>query len=259
MRDAAIVTTSWDDGDSQDLEIANLLRSRGLPGTFYVPITGHPGRTTLSTTDLRSLSDQGFEIGAHSVSHKDLPSLTPERLDDEVRGCRQTLEQIVGRPVVMFCYPYGRYNKEVIRHVQNAGYKGARTIRMLSMRTHFLPFAMPTTIQAYPHCRAGYIRNLVRAGNAPTLLKYMTTLHRFVSWVDLGKQLFREVLERGGIWHLYGHSWEIDELNLWTDLRELLDYISHREGVRYLNNGPLVCDEICSTGRGRNANQLKAG
>ena len=70
---------------------------------------------------------------------------------------------------------------------------------------------------------------------------FMTTFRRFESWVELGKQLFSEVLQQGGIWHLYGHSWEIDELGLWTDLCELLDHVSHREGVRYLNNGQLVC------------------
>jgi hypothetical protein len=33
----------------------------------------------------------------------------------------------------------------------------------------------------------------------------------------------------------------VDELGLWTDLCELLDYISHPEAVRDLNDGQLVC------------------
>lgn len=241
MGKVPIVTTSWDDGDPKDLRIADFLFSRGLKGTFYIPMTGYLGGRTLGTSDLRALSSQGFEIGAHSVSHQSLPSLTTVQLAHEVRICKQNLEQIVGQSVIMFCYPNGRYNRGVIRNVQRAGYKGARTARLLSMSTDFHAFEMPTTIQAYPHCRADYIRNLARARNAPALLKYMMTLRRFESWVELGKQLFREVLERGGTWHLYGHSWEIDELNLWSDLRELLDYISLRKGVKYLNNGQLVC------------------
>jgi hypothetical protein len=241
MHNMSIVTTSWDDGDPADLRIADLLSSRELPGTFYIPMTGYQGRRRLTTSDLRVLSGQGFEIGAHSVSHNNLPSLAPEQLAHEVGVCKQMLEQIVDRSVVMFCYPNGRYNGEVIRHVQHAGYKGARTVRMLSVSTDFLPFKMPTTIQAYPHCGTAYLRNLARAYNAPALFKYVTTLRRFESWVELGKQLFREALEKRGIWHLYGHSWEIDELNLWSDLRELLDYVSHRKGVRYLSNGQLLC------------------
>jgi hypothetical protein len=100
---------------------------------------------------------------------------------------------------------------------------------------------MPATVQAYPHSSTAYIRNLARAHNVPGLLRFMTTLCRFESWVELGKQLLREVLEQGGIWHLYGNSWEIDELNLWPDLRELHDHVSYREGMRYLNNDQLVC------------------
>ena len=240
MRSVPIVTTSWDDGDPRDLKIADLLCSRGLPGTFYLPMTGYQGRRTLTTTDLRALSDQGFEIGAHSVSHKNLPSLAAEQLTHEVGVCKQTLEQIVGRSVDMFCYPNGRYNGEVIRHVQHAGCKGARTARMLSMSTDFLPFEMPTTVQAYPHSSTAYIRNLARAHNAPGLLRFMTTLRRFKGWVELGKQLFREVLEQGGIWHLYGHSWEIDELGIWGDLREMLDHVSNRKDVTYVTNSQLL-------------------
>ena len=30
------------------------------------------------------------------------------------------------------------------------------------------------------------------------------------------------------------------ELNLWSGLRELLDYVSHQNGVRYVNNGQLL-------------------
>jgi peptidoglycan-N-acetylglucosamine deacetylase len=235
-----VVTTSWDDGDPQDLRIANLLRSRDLPGTFYVPIRGYLGRRTLAAADLRALSSEGFEIGAHTVSHKSLPGLSPKQLEHEVRACKQILEQTLCREVLMFCYPNSRYNTEVIRQVQNAGYKGARTARMLSLRADFLPFEMPTTLHAYPHLTTGYLRNLGRARNIPGLLTYITRLSRFKSWVDLGKQLFAQVLEHGGVWHLYGHSWEIEQLGLWTELREILDHISHRRDVTYVTNAQLL-------------------
>jgi hypothetical protein len=235
-----VVTTSWDDGDPQDLRLADLLRSRDLPGTFYVPIIGYRRRKTLTAADLRTLSSAGFEIGAHTVSHTSLPRLRPNELNHEVRTCKQMLEQTLGRGVLMFCYPNGRYDVEVIRQVKNAGYAGARTTRMLSVRAEFLPFEMATTVQAYPHPRAGYIRNLGRAGDVMGLFNYVAKLNRFESWVDLGKRLFRQVLEHGGIWHLYGHSWEIDELRLWSDLQEMLDYVSHRKGVSYVTNGQLL-------------------
>src|SRR5271167_749746 len=70
METPRIVTTSWDDGDRADLRLAEMLRSRAIRGTFYVPNTPYAGRPALSHADLRALSAEGFEIGAHSVSHK---------------------------------------------------------------------------------------------------------------------------------------------------------------------------------------------
>ena len=37
------VTTSCDDGDPSDLKVAELLRTRGLLGTFYFPFIGQDG------------------------------------------------------------------------------------------------------------------------------------------------------------------------------------------------------------------------
>ena len=61
-----------------------------------------------------------------------------------------------------------------------------------------------------------------------------------IRWVDLARLLFDTVLENGGVWHLYGHSWEIHELNLWEELRIVLDFVSNRPGVLYLCNGSVV-------------------
>lgn len=242
-----IVTTSWDDGDPSDLRIAELLSFRNLPGTFYVPLNGYQGKQRLANSDLRALCVEGFEIGAHTISHKTLPRLTPTELSYEIRTCKTMLEQTLGHEVLMFCYPNGRYDADVRQHVKDAGYVGARTTRMLSVKTYFLAFQMPTSLQAYPHAKAAYMRNLGRARSVSTGLKYITRLSHLKTWVDLGKRLFDDVLEHGGIWHLYGHSWEIEELGIWNDLSKMLDYVSHRDRVTYASNGQLLANRGIST------------
>jgi len=79
-----------------------------------------------------------------------------------------------------------------------------------------------------------------RATSFETGWKYLTQLRRVDGWAELAKMLFDSVWQQGGIFHLYGHSWEIGELGLWDDLREVLDYVSHREGVLYLTNAEIV-------------------
>lgn len=235
-----IVTTSWDDSCPQDLRVAELLRSRGLTGTFYAPLKGYRGTETLSGADLRGLCDSGFEIGAHSVSHLSLRHLRSKELNHEVTACKYQLQECLGREIKMFCYPNGFYNRDVVEAIRRAGYLGARTCHMLSIDPEMRNFEMPTTIQAFPHSLSRYLRNLGRSGNIPLLWCYITKLSRFGNWVDLGKHLFDTMLEQGGIWHIYGHSWELEQLKLWRDLETMLDHVANHPRVRYTTNGALL-------------------
>jgi peptidoglycan-N-acetylglucosamine deacetylase len=235
-----IVTTSWYDGNPKDLKVAGLLNARDLPGTFFIPLRGYLGTETLRNADLATLSAAGFEIGAHSVSHESLRRLSAEELNYEVSVCKHKLQEVVGREITMFCYPNGYYDRKVIAAVKRAGYTGARTVRMLSLTNEIEQFEMPITVQAFPHSPCAYLRNAGRAADLPLLWRYMTELSRYKNWVELGKHLFDEMLEHGGIWHLYGHSWELERYQLWDQLEEMLDYIAHRNGVTYATNGALL-------------------
>jgi len=234
-----IVTTSWDDGDRADLKLAELLRCRGIRGTFYVPISPYNGRPALTHADLKALSVEGFEIGAHGFSHKLLGGLPAEEITEEISPCKPILEDILGSEVQMFCYPRGRYDSNVVRILEKAGYRGARTVRMLSTKLVFNPFEMPTTLQAFPHSKSDYLRNVARA-KMKGLGVCLSQRSKLANWLELGKSLFDSVLESGGVWHLYGHSREIEQLGLWESLAELLEYVRGREGVRYVSNGELL-------------------
>ena len=234
-----IVTTSWDDGHRSDLKIAKLLHERMISGTFYIP-SNEVTRSALLGAELRGLISTGFEIGAHTVSHPNLSTLNRGEITREVVNCKEILEQAVGARISMFCYPGGRYNRNVIRELRRAGYDGARTTRMFSTHWKFPPFEMPTTVQAFPHSKVECLRNLVRAPNLHRLFTYASQGRGHRNWVALGQRFFDQVLQDGGIWHLYGHSWEIDSRNLWDDLREMLDYVQGRIGVVYLTNGELT-------------------
>jgi peptidoglycan/xylan/chitin deacetylase (PgdA/CDA1 family) len=240
MQNPKIVTTSWDDGDPLDLKVAGLLRARHLPGTFYFPFVGYDGGQTLAPAQLRSLASEGFEVGGHTMSHRVLPQLSSREIAREVGICKNRLEDTLGERIRMFCYPKGRFNAAVLRHVKDAGYEGARTTSMFSQGLDFSPFRMPTSLHAYPNTRMQYTKNLVKGQNIRGLLNYVTQLIRLDSWVSIGKILFDRVLKEGGIWHLYGHSWLIEETGLWDDLKEILDYVCGREGVRYLTNAEVL-------------------
>lgn len=235
-----VVTTSWDDGSRLDLRLAELLQSRRLAGTFYVPFRGYRGRPTLETSELALLASGGFELGGHSMSHDTLTQMSSSEIALEVGTCKDWLENILGQRVRMFSYPRGRFDARVLSRVKEAGYAGARTTRMVQRRLDFDPFKMPTSLLVFPNTKMDYARNLVGSGNVAGLFDYFTQYIRLDSWVSMGKLLFDLVLRHGGVWHLYGHSWEIEEMGLWDDLKEILDYVSGREGVHYVTNAEVL-------------------
>jgi peptidoglycan/xylan/chitin deacetylase (PgdA/CDA1 family) len=204
-----------------------------MTGTFFVPICD-PYRPRLSDVQLRELSSSGFEIGSHGMLHRNLARTPRADLRWEIADSKTELQQIIGRRVSTFCYPMGRFDADVVAEVKRAGYDGARTTRMLSTRARFDPLHIPTTIQAYRHSSQAYWKNLLRHAGARDLLGYCTSLRNSESWIELGKRLFDRVLEEGGVWHLYGHSWEIEQYGLWKEFAEMLAYASGRQGVRYV-------------------------
>lgn len=78
--------------------------------------------------ELRLLSDAGlFEIGSHTVSHPDLPNLSPEKQREEIENSKSEIESVVGRPVSSFSYPNGRNTKTLRPLLLSAGYQCACT------------------------------------------------------------------------------------------------------------------------------------
>lgn len=61
-----------------------MLRERNMTGTFYVPIQGYDGRPTISICGLRQLSNAAMEIGAHTVSHRNLLELSHSQVRHEI-------------------------------------------------------------------------------------------------------------------------------------------------------------------------------
>ena len=221
MKSRFVVTTSWDDGSPADSRVAELLAKYGVAGTFYVPNRNSEGRAVLNEQEVRLLSTT-FEVGGHSIDHIVLTGL------DEVEATRQIvenklwLENVTGRPVHGFCYVRGKYTPQVKAIVRRAAFKYARTVANFYAANTGDAFEMPTTIQFYPHRKSVYLKGFVRGRlNGVRARLFWTALasnnveQRVERLIDLCRQT-------GDYFHLWGHSWEIDELNLWGALEAVL-------------------------------------
>jgi peptidoglycan/xylan/chitin deacetylase (PgdA/CDA1 family) len=85
----------------------------------------------LTWDELREMHAIGMTIGAHTVTHPNLPNAGLESAQAEINGSRQRLERELDAPVTMFSYPNGgaeRYmTPEVARLVAEAGFAAATT------------------------------------------------------------------------------------------------------------------------------------
>jgi peptidoglycan/xylan/chitin deacetylase (PgdA/CDA1 family) len=54
--------------------------------------------------------------------------VSPEDLEREVTDSKRVLEDVIGRPVTAFCYPYGVRNARVAAAVRRAGFEVAFTV-----------------------------------------------------------------------------------------------------------------------------------
>jgi len=114
-----IVTTSWDDGSILDLKLGELLTKYGIKATFYIPRFSKR-ITPMQNIDLLELA-ANHEIGAHTVNHAHLTLIPQSDAKAEIEGSKFYLEEILGKKVKMFCYPFGEYNEDTKQLVKPQG------------------------------------------------------------------------------------------------------------------------------------------
>ena len=87
---------------------------------------GRPEYRTMDESEIRQLSRDGsIEIGAHTVTHPALSSLSPEDQRREITTGQRALEEITGSKVQSFAYPYGDtgdFTQETAEIVEAAGF-----------------------------------------------------------------------------------------------------------------------------------------
>ncbi len=120
---------SFDDGHRTLLEYAApVLKRLGIPAVFFV-CTSWVGveLDALTWNDLKKLQSWGFEVGSHTRSHANLAEASRMgKLEEEVLGSKQDIEQRLGTTCKYIAWPYGRkrdINKASIQAIVQAGYR----------------------------------------------------------------------------------------------------------------------------------------
>lgn len=131
------VCITFDDGYRDNYTLAYpLLKRLNVPFTVYVA-TGfidnqlsmwwYKGEQLgLSTKELKALdADPLCTIGAHTVSHPKLDTLTRGQQYQEISTSKQTLESILGHEVCHFSFPHGAHNDDTLAICRELGIQTA--------------------------------------------------------------------------------------------------------------------------------------
>jgi peptidoglycan/xylan/chitin deacetylase (PgdA/CDA1 family) len=93
---------------------------------------------------LRSAAESGhIDLGAHTVTHRTLPTLSEPELTAELSGSRQTIERLTGIAPTVLTYPYGLWDERVSVAAKAAGYAAALTLELGLASPGADPWSLP--------------------------------------------------------------------------------------------------------------------
>ena len=86
------------------------------------------------------------EIGAHTLTHATLASLSVDAQRREIEGAKALIERVIGRRVASFAYPFGKkgdFTHETTALVREAGYLRACTATAGTVGSDGDPYLLP--------------------------------------------------------------------------------------------------------------------
>ena len=117
-----VVALTFDDGWDADAtrRIVSILRAEHVTATFFpygIAVRRHPELW-------RQIAEDGFPIGNHTQSHPDLTRLGAAGVRAQFRVDQQTVEPIIGMPLIPFARPpYGAWNETTASAASADGYR----------------------------------------------------------------------------------------------------------------------------------------
>lgn len=104
--DRAMLSFRFDDGYASQIRAYNILKERNMTAVFFC-IAGSIGTQDYMGWDqLAEIQADGFEIGSHSMTHRNMLLLSPKESTDELIKSKEAFEA-KGIKADSFAYPYG--------------------------------------------------------------------------------------------------------------------------------------------------------
>jgi len=210
------ISISIDDGHPLDIRAAEILANKGIPTTFYIPIKNSTGRPTLNKKQIKYLSQNLlFEIGGHTYNHIDVTKVSIDKAKEEIKTGKEALEDIIGKKITSFAWPFGRYNHQLITLIKNIGFENSRSAVFINFNQLKTDSLWNPNLHIYPH---SFIRDIKHCLKKSDIYSFFIRLKNIKKTHIELVNVFKNTNKN---YHFWFHSWEIDELNLWGIIKSL--------------------------------------
>lgn len=218
---------SWDDGALEDQRLFKLHEKYEIPGMFFIPTRNKEGRKVLTPEMIRTSESRYISFGGHTENHTYLTRIPIDAVGQEVKENKDYLENILGHEIYNFCLPGGQYNDAILKTV----YKHFRTIRTAdTMNFTYGSGPLKPAFHFYPRGLKSLIGNAKRHNSFDELL-YVAT-HPWKGYFELINDLIaREINKKDSVIMIWGHSWEIEQYDLWSVLEKLFIYAKENANI----------------------------
>lgn len=120
------VVLTFDDGhDDFATKAMPVLVANHFVATSYVVPGFLSTNQYMTPQQVQQVSAAGMVVGAHTMHHVDLTKVNASVADAEISQSKAILEQLIGKPVVDFAYPFGAMNSSVAAMVEKDGFRDA--------------------------------------------------------------------------------------------------------------------------------------
>jgi len=118
------VMLTFDDTDEEQYSIgATEMNKYGFKGVYFIMTVSINRPRYMSKEQIKNLSDSGHEIAGHTWDHHMVTKYTGEDWDTQLLKPRRQLEEITGKKIRYFAYPFGLWNRAAITEIASRDYK----------------------------------------------------------------------------------------------------------------------------------------
>ena len=121
---------TFDDTDMDQFTVAApTLKKYGFKSVYFIMTVsiGRKGKFVdyMTREQIKALSDAGNVIGSHTYDHKNFKKYTGKDWEEQLDKPTKKLEEITGKKMTEFAYPFGLWNAEGIPELKKRGFKMA--------------------------------------------------------------------------------------------------------------------------------------